>query len=360
MRKFHVITCCLILSLAFCSCQREGGQEGVEFDCTASNVDDWGMHLGIEECVRLEIPDSLGLGVASKCVFGNGRLVFWDYDRKELYSYSMDGKFVRKIGAEGRSKSEYVGIKDIFLDKDGQRLYVLDELGILSYDMDTGEFVSREKPELPDFHEYWKFGVLAPGHYLLFNPQPHGLGAVMDYHDGEWKDLRKAGFCQLACERFYFLGNQLRVISDYGDFFIDTYQEGGLSRALTFKFSNPLPDEKKPKIFRELVRVNDESNWFKCIFDACETGRWVFANVEGPEQELHWVFGDKETGKALSGLMHEDDGLQVVGGDEDCFYGILYPELVSADSFMKDWVKAYQAEEAPQPMFVKFRVSDEE
>ncbi len=58
--------------------------------------------------------------------------------------------------------------------------------------------------------------------------------------------------------------------------------------------------------------------------------------------------------------MHVDDGLQVMGGDEDCFYGILYPELVSADSFMKDWVKAYQAEEAPQPMFVKFRVSDEE
>ncbi len=213
MRKFHVITCCLILSLAFCSCQREGGQEGVEFDCTASNVDDWGRHLDIEECVRLEAPDSLGLGEVYKCVFGNGRMVFWDRHRKGLYSYSMDGKFVRKIGAEGRSKSEYVGIKNIFLNKEGGRLYVLDELGILSYDMDTGEFVSREKPELPDFHEYWKFGVLAPGHYLLFNPQPHGLGAVIDYHDGEWKDLRKAGFCQLACERFYFLGNQLRVIS---------------------------------------------------------------------------------------------------------------------------------------------------
>ena len=42
----------------------------------------------------------------------------------------------------------------------------------------------------------------------------------------------------------------------------------------------------------------------------------------------------KKTGKALFGLMNFDDGLQVVGGDEDCFYGILSPEMVSDKSFM--------------------------
>lgn len=350
----------VVLLLTFCSCHQEGGQEGLEFDCTTSNVDDWGKHINIEECLPLEYPDSLGLGDAYKCVFGGGRMVYWDYSRKELYSYATDGRFLGKIGAEGRSKSEYIGIKDIFLDKDGERLYVLDELGILSYDMKTGEFVSREKPELPDFHEYWKFAVLSTGHYLLFNPQPHGSGTVIDYHDGEWKDLRKAGFFQLACERFYYSGNQLCVISDYGDFFIDTYQDGGLSRAVTFKFSNSLPEEKKPRDFRSFGRIAEERDWCKCIRDACETKRWIFANVEGSEQKLHWVFGDKKTRKVLSGLMNLDDGLQVVGGDEDCFYGILSPEMVSDKSYLKDWVKASHSEEEPQPMLVKFRVRDED
>ena len=350
----------VVLLLTFCSCQQEGGQEGLEFDCTTSNVEDWEKYLDLVECVPLEAPDSLGLGDAYKCVFGGGRMVYWDYRRKVLYSYATDGRFLGKIGAEGRSKSEYIGIKDIFLDKDGERLYVLDELGILSYDMKTGEFVSREKPELPDFYDYCKFAVLNPRHYLLFNPQPHGLGTIIDYHDGEWKDLRKAGFCQHVCERFYYSSNQLRVISDYGDFFIDTYQDGGLSRAVTFKFPNPLPDEKKPRSFRELVKVSNEGNWFKRIRDACETKRKVFAFIEGPNQEYYWVFGDKKTGKALFGLMNFDDGLQVVGGDEDCFYGILYPEMVSDKSYLKDWVKASHSGEEPQPMLVKFRVRDED
>ncbi|MGN0232997.1 MAG: 6-bladed beta-propeller [Bacteroidaceae bacterium] len=360
MRRLHLVVYSIILLLTFCSCQQEGGQEGMEFDCTAPNVDDWGKYLHIEECIPLESPDSLGLGDAYKCVFGNGWMVYWDYSRKSLYSYTTDGRFLGKIGAEGRSESEYIGIKDIFMDKDGEQLYVLDELGILSYDMETGEFVSREKPELPDFYDYCKIAVLDPKHYLLFNPQPHGLGTVIDYHNGEWKDLRKAGFCQHVCARFYYLGHLLRVISDYGEFFIDTYRDGGLSRAVTFKFSNPLPGEMKPRSFRELVKVSDEGKWFKRIRDACETKRWVYAIVEGPEQEYYWVFGDKKTGKALSGIKHLEDGLQVVGGDEECFYGILYPEMVSDKSFMKDWVKASHSEEEPQPMLVKFRVKDED
>lgn len=333
-RKLSSLVGCLVLLSVLSSCHNDSDSVQLSFDCTKPNVDDWGKHINIEECIPLEAPDSLGLGDAYKCMFGNGRMVYWDYSRKELYSYSVDGKFVRRIGTKGHANSEYVEIKDFFLDKDGERLYVLDELGILSYDMETGEFVSREKPELPDFHEYWKFAVLSTGHYLLFNPQPHGLGTVIDYHDGEWKDLRKAGFFQLVCERFYYTNNQLRVISDYGDFFIDAYRDGGLSKLATFKFSNPLPDEKKPRDFRSFGRIADELDWYKCISDACETKRWIFALIEGPEQKLHWVFGDKETGKALSGLINLDDGLQVVGGDEECFYGILYPEMVSEKSFM--------------------------
>ena len=124
MRRLHLVVYSIVLLLTFCSCQQEGGQEGLEFDCTTSNVEDWGKHINIEECLPLEYPDSLGLGDAYKCVFGGGRMVYWDYSRKELYSYATDGRFLGKIGAEGHSKSEYIGIKDIFLDKDGERSYV--------------------------------------------------------------------------------------------------------------------------------------------------------------------------------------------------------------------------------------------
>ena len=72
----------VVLLLTFCSCQQEGGQEGLEFDCTTSNVEDWEKYLDLVECVPLEAPDSLGLGDAYKCVFGGGRMVYWDYSRK--------------------------------------------------------------------------------------------------------------------------------------------------------------------------------------------------------------------------------------------------------------------------------------
>ena len=81
----------VVLLLTFCSCQQEGGQEGLEFDCTTSNVDDWGKHINLVECVPLEAPDSLGLGDAYKCVFSGGRMVYWDYRRKVLYSCTDGG-----------------------------------------------------------------------------------------------------------------------------------------------------------------------------------------------------------------------------------------------------------------------------
>lgn len=336
-----------------CSCRRESDHGVTNFDCTSMCVKDWSGHLQIEKVTPLGQPDSIGVVVAAKCVMSSEGFVLWDARRGTLYSFTLDGEFVRQIGREGRASSEYVNIKDIYLADDGVRLYVMDELGVLSYDVSTGECLGRDKPSLPDFHEYYKLAVLSPGHYLLFNPQAHGLGSIVDYQDGKWRDLRRAGFYQMACERFYRYEGQLRVLSDYGQFFVDTYRDGELCRTFNFHLPAPLPSEKCPKSFGEFQQVSAEGVYYLCIANACETDGWMCASIIGPEQKYYWVFGEKNTGRVLAGLMPVEDGMQVVGSDGRSFYALVYPELVSHDSHMQSVIGTKHSQ---GPFLVKFTI----
>lgn len=339
MSKCKLFASFLLVSSLFYSCKSETETGVMTFKVPSSHVS-WGDKIVFDECVALNGKDSVILSTISKCLVDDNQIIIHDRKNRKIFAYSKEGEFKHRIGREGRAKSEYINIRDISFSQDHTLLYVLDDLGIIIYDAITGDFKGREKIELPDFVSYCKFTVLGAGHYLLFNPQEDGLGEIIEYNNGNWKDVRKSGFYQLVCERFYSFGNDIRVIPSYGEFNICTFNDGHLAPCFNIEFDGDvLPAELKPTSFANFRKASDDGRWFTCILDACETSSWVYANVVGPKETCYWIFGNKETGDVISGPTSDEDYIHVVGSDNKSFYAIVYPEYLGQNSRIWNIIK---------------------
>lgn len=88
------------------------------------------------EYVKLEFsPESI---VGRIVLLSATERYFFVYDMRGVYQFSRQGKFVRKIGKQGRGPGEYVDIKEMTADEGSQRFYILCNFvkQILVYDFD--------------------------------------------------------------------------------------------------------------------------------------------------------------------------------------------------------------------------------
>lgn len=325
-----------MISPFICSCINKSETSVVNFNASPSQVT-WKDKFVFDECITLNGTDSILLSSITKCLIDDNQIIIHDRKSRKIFAFTRDGQYRCQIGREGRAKSEYINIKDMVFSQDHSTLYVLDDLGVVAYDVLTGTYKNREKIELEDFTSYWKFQVLDAGHYLLFNPQQDGLGEIIEYIDGEWKDVKKTGFYQLACERFYMYENNIRVIPSFGEFNICTYDDGLLTPSFNINIeNNNLPTELKPKSFSEFLKVSEEEKWYKCILSACETSSWIYANVLGPKQTCYWLFGNKKNGTVFCSPVPAEDGMQIVDGDKNSFYAIIHSELLGEHSYIRN------------------------
>ena len=357
MNNYKLTVSFLLIASFFCSCTKDTETSTITFKVSSRN-ESWDDKFVFDKSVALNGKDSVILSVVTKCLIGDDQVIIHDAKNRKIFAYTKEGEFKRQIGREGRARSEYINIRDIAFSEDRSLVYVLDDNGIVVYNASTGNFQRREKIELPDFANYWKLAVLGTGHYLLFNPRQNGLGEIIEYTDGDWRDIKKAGFYQLSCERFYTFGNTVRVIPSYGEFNVCTFDEGQLTPYFNIEFDDHvLPAELRPKSFREFREISDDDRWFRCILDACETSSWVYANVIAPKETCHWVFGNKESGNVISGSMPMEDGMHIVGSDDKSFYAIVYPELVGKDSYIRRVIK--DMDEASNDLFfITFHIKE--
>lgn len=97
--------------------------------------------------IKLETnPDCL-IGSIDKILFFNDKiLIIENLQRKSVLMFNDNGKFVKKIGTEGRGPGEYVTIRDVALDINNKSIVFLDDYGgkLLFYDLD-GNFVTHKK-----------------------------------------------------------------------------------------------------------------------------------------------------------------------------------------------------------------------
>ena len=74
--------------------------------------------------------------------FSNSYIFVSDY--KKLLQFDSNGKFIRKIGNQGRGPQEYLNIYNFCIDENAEEIYVLNQNGFLIFDFD-GKFKKSYK-----------------------------------------------------------------------------------------------------------------------------------------------------------------------------------------------------------------------
>ncbi len=325
------------------------------FNLLKSDFSDWAGLIQITDSATLQETDSCIISYADKCISSRDTIYFWDHKMKAIYCFNKDGKYVRTIGNRGRSASEYMDIKDMQINEKEATLNILDVMGILTYDLHSGKFMNRKKFSSSNSIEYERFAIVGKDSFLCFTDNRNKYSIVLDTPQKK-SGLRESKRFHFVTNTFYSFNNKCKVLADYGDFYIEEYTNGKLIPVYEINLGDKaLPDDIRPKTFKEFEIVDGSQDYFKCITNAYETSRWLYLLIIGPNQTYYQAFINKETGKYAFGTAMS---ISVIGADEDSFYALIYPELLPEDSFIWNIISSGFRPNKQTPIFIKFRINE--
>lgn len=329
---FVFTAACLLAILSACESKETDSQV---FRLSDDRFSQWQELIDVKKVTQLRETDSCLMSYAAACVVTSDNIIYEDYKSKRIHVFSTAGEFLRTVGDIGRAASEYVNIRDLVVSADGHQLSVLDDRGIVSYDVHTGKFVSRTSFSSSEFMEYERFAPIGSDRYLCFTDSRNEHSIVLDAPDGQ-KGLRKGRRFHFVTHPFYRYDCSYRVLSDYGDFYIDAYEDGRLKKLYKIDLGGEaLPEDVLPQEYEEFSIVNSSSDYYKCITNACETKDWLYLELVGPNQEYYSAFINKNDGKYVLGKVYPSLGISIIGTRDDMFCGIIYPEFVQPDMLAK-------------------------
>ena len=358
MKKFLFIIHILLLTLLTISCDNSS-QNSKVFHVENHDYKDWSKLIDVKDVFQLQENENCYMSYAAKCIVLDDIIVYHDYKAKRIYSFTKDGKYLYTIGKLGHAASEYTSIKDICVDEKDSVVMVLDDRGIICYNLRNGSFKERKKFFSQNPGEYEKMEHIDGSEFMCFTDNMNDNTIVSDSQSGT-KGLRKSKRFHFVLNPFFKYNNECRALADYGDFYIDTYKNGKLETLYKFDFGkDALPEDILPKTYKEFEVVDNSADYFKCIADGCETSDWLYLNFVGPKQEYYIGFFNKKSGKYAVGQDAENLELSVVGAKNDYFYGIIYPEFCSTNSFAKKLLEIHKIDiSKTSPVIVKFRLNE--
>lgn len=315
----------LLISIAMSvGCNR---RDGVGETITVESCDfkEWDSVFSFTAPIYLEDSANSHLGYSRQCYEDGDRIVFVDYNSKRILCFSSEGKYLYDIGRLGHSGEEYTNIRDVVIDRERHHVVVMDYDGFVRYDINSGQFVEREKTSSETFLDYWNFVPIPQGGYLAHNVR--GDNSVEELCGKSVRALRKSTGQQYGSNLFYTFGDRVMVTGDYGDLDIEEYKRGGLEMRYRLNICGKnLPTDKKPQDYDEMKELSN-SQYFTCILSAYETDEWLYCLLKGPANDSYHLLYNKHSGEIISGPKNQDDGLTIVGSDRHSFKALLYPDM---------------------------------
>lgn len=347
------ISLVVFITLIPSSCSDDKGIARV-YAVDDSNIKDLDRTIEITDSITLQGNDNCTMTICDKCISSGDKIYWADHKTKKIYCFAKDGKYIRTIGERGRATSEYIDINDMEVAENESALKILDDRGILYYSILDGKFIKRQKLSSDNPTEYGRFITVGKDSVLCFSINDEKYSIILDTPNNR-VGLREAKRYHFITKMFYSYNNKCRVISDYGEFYIDEYKNGRLSPLYRINLgSKALPDDMRPLRFEEFNIIDNEPKYFKCITYACETSKWLYLQMVGPNQTYYHTFIYKDTGKYIIG---KSPGVVVAGVDNDSFYGIVYPEYLPEDSYLRNTIKLNN-KKSFNPIFVRFKIDE--
>ncbi len=346
-----------LVILVAVSCGGETSSDVKEFKLEKTDYKDWAKLLNVVSVAQLQENDSCLMSYAQKYIFTDDRIIFDDYKAKKIYTFSYDGKFLCQIGRMGHSAAEYVKIKDICVSENDSILMILDGRGIIFYNPYNGKYIKRLKSTEIDFRQYMK--LISVGKNFLFLTNNENPNSIVSLNSLKREiGIRKGKRYHFGIESFYRYNGECRVISDYGDFYIDSYKDGKLTPLYKIDLgAQALPNDIQPKTFEEFMAVDNSPKFFKCITKAYETREWLWLKFAGPKQTYYTAFINKQNGKYAFGEESTDIGIYVMGANKEDFYALIYPEFAEQGSLGQKILEKYNITKN-SPVVVKFKLNE--
>lgn len=351
-KEFKYLTFLLLFVPFLIACYNRKDDTEKVFKLEKRCFSEWTEIISVKDTVTLHSTDSSIITYADKCKMYDGNIYFWDHKLKKVYCFSRKGEIIRTIGAIGRSASEYIGIKDMWIDGKEKLLKILEERSIICYSLKNGKYIRCQKLYSDDPNEYERFAVVGRDSVICFTDNRNKNSIVLDTHNGT-KGLRESKRFHFVTSMFYFFNEECRVLGDYGELKIDRYLDGKLKPLYRLDLGDDvLPDNVLPRTFDEFNNVDNDPKYFKCIVEAYETNDWLYVVLVGPNMTYYYGFINKESGKYYFG---KDFSIVVTGADKDTFYGLVYPEYISKESPFVKYINPKVS--SIDPVFIRFKIT---
>jgi len=343
--------------LLFSSCNERHDSKVKTYRIDNIMFSDWENLYNIENITELVKDDHTPLCEAYKCLVDYKRVVYWDYKAQQIYLFDREGNFINNIGSRGKSASEYVDVKSVVFNNDKSVVKVLDERGIINYRAFDGSFINREYLDLRKETEYEKFYPIENG-YLFFGS--HRNNSIISFQDDKERGLREREGYIMSSEHFYNYKDTVRVISDYGEFYIDSYWGDKLHQRYSFDLvGRELPQQYKPATFKEFMEVDSNPSYFKFINMAYETENTIFLNIIGYRRDSYSCFINKHSGKVNAGPFDRESGLCIMDCDGEFFYALVYTDYLQETSYLHVILKNKNTENTSKVFLLKIRINED-
>ena len=318
----------------------------------------WAELIMIESITPLEQKDSCILSYADKCIVEGDYILFNDHKSKTIYQFTKGGKLIRQIGNRGKSASEYLDIKDIWLESKNNNIIVMDDRGLITFDIASGKYIDRQKFNTEEAGRFIKFGVVDDNTYIGVRDSGDDDSSIMLDSPKGAKVLRQRKGYPFFVDFFYQHNDDNYVLSDYGEFYIDKYEDGFLNKVYEFNLGEyKLPKDELPKDSKEFDIVYEKPEYFKCLIEARETSKWLYAKIDGPQRLYYTAIINKDNGKTAFG---PDFTISIVGTEGNSFFALVYPNYLPQTEFLYKILqeKGIACDENASPVLLKFSINE--
>ena len=278
-----------------------------------------------------------------------------DMKSSKVMKFGFDGKFLYSSGELGRANNEYLRPLDICLSSDKKQYVLLDETGLLYYNITDGHFIKKEK--IFDKDQYWNKLIIDKENNIFgFAPFDKNTMVCISANN-ETVPLRKYKCYQSISRKFYIYNDIVHVLPDWGDYSIAYYDNGQLKTKYIIDFGKDvIPQDWAPQTSKEYEEKDHHYNLFRDITEACETNKYLLLMAVGPDNIWYNVLYNKDTGKTYVGSSLKSCGHQIIGAKGDYVYLLVIPHLLKEDSELFDFWKNIDLQGNENPFVVKIRI----
>lgn len=232
--------------------------------------------------------DTFFIAQAKKVMEYDNRLFILDSKKAELVSYSMDGKFLGRVGKKGAGPAEYVSASDFAIDLKRNLIVVFSrgDLSIIEYNRDLSfnrkirlgiwafQMAQLESGNLAFYTYFINEGLT--DNLLIYDRDGKSLGSRMPYPEGDYVPMDYTGFIR---GNYYSYPLSSKIYRLNEDKQIDNV-------AFDIHFPDQWPEERKFEMedFRR--------NWSTPIL-----GRFT---IGGNAEEVLFMYSYKDQGYAIT------------------------------------------------------------